>query len=346
MISNTNKWAQIELRHLIALQAIAETGSFGRGALLVGYTQSAISQQIAALEAILDERLIERSRGPRPIQLTEPGRVLLRHAEAIVAHLHAAQADIAAYQAGEMGVLRVGTYQSVGTHLLPLVVRSFAAAWPQVEIRLTEATGDEPLLASVASGDLDLAFTTIPLLDGPFASVELLTDPWVLLLAADAPLAESARANGMVELSELKDYPLIGFRQCRATAEFEAYLAEHGVSLRTIFRSEDNGTVQGLVAAGMGAALMPRLAIEPDANLVVSAARARGTDIPPRIIGLTWHRDRYRSPAAYAFVEAARQGAAALASVRGDGIRYIESPTSSDATDGDEQVAAVAVQAL
>jgi len=132
-----DRWLGVELRHLAALQAIAAEGSFGRAAQRLGYTQSAVSQQIATLERIVGERLLERPGGPRPVSLTEAGMLLLRHAEAIVARLEAAQADLDALSSGAAGTLRVGTYQSVGRRILPIVMRRFAAAWPQVELRLT-----------------------------------------------------------------------------------------------------------------------------------------------------------------------------------------------------------------
>src|SRR5687767_6833676 len=108
-----DRWLGVELRHLAALQAIAEEGSFGRAAQRLGYTQSAVSQQLATLERIVGERLVERPGGPRPVSLTAAGELLVRHAEAIVARLEAAQADFEALAAGEAGALRVGTYQSV-----------------------------------------------------------------------------------------------------------------------------------------------------------------------------------------------------------------------------------------
>src|SRR5215218_6670220 len=95
----------VELRHLVALQAVAREGSFGRAARSLGYTQSAVSQQIAALERIVGERLLERPGGPRRVSLTEAGELLLRHAEAIVARLSAAQADLAALAEGAAGPL-------------------------------------------------------------------------------------------------------------------------------------------------------------------------------------------------------------------------------------------------
>src|SRR5437870_5109363 len=79
-IMGTDSWLGLELRHLVALKALADEGSFGRAATRLGYTQSAISQQIASLERIVGQRLVERPGGPRPISLTDAGRLLLRHA--------------------------------------------------------------------------------------------------------------------------------------------------------------------------------------------------------------------------------------------------------------------------
>src|SRR5215203_7038545 len=113
-----HSWLGVELRHLAALEAVAREGSFGRAAESLGYTQSAISQQIQTLERLVGERLLERPGGPRAVSLTEAGRLLLRHAEAVVARLQAAQADMSALASGEGGRLRIGTFQSVGARVL------------------------------------------------------------------------------------------------------------------------------------------------------------------------------------------------------------------------------------
>src|ERR687886_161255 len=184
-----DRWLGIELRHLLALEAVAREGSFGKAAASLGYTQSAVSQQIAMLERIVGQRLVERPGGPRPVSLTEAGRLLLTHAEAIAARLAAAQADLTALSGGEAGVLRVGVFQSVGQRILPELMRRFLKAWPKVEVALTESADDAELLSLVERGDLDLAFADLPLTDGPFDSVELLRDPYVLVVPADSELA-------------------------------------------------------------------------------------------------------------------------------------------------------------
>src|ERR1700732_1063746 len=102
-INEYDQWLGVELRHLAALEAVAQEESFGRAARRLGYTQSAVSQQIAQLEKVVGAKLVERPGGPRAVSLTDAGRLLLRHADAIVARLAAAQAVTAARHGGATG---------------------------------------------------------------------------------------------------------------------------------------------------------------------------------------------------------------------------------------------------
>lgn len=297
-----DSWLGLELRHLIALKAIAEEGTFGRAAAQLGYTQSAISQQIAMLERIVGQRLIDRPGGPRPVSLTEAGQLLLRHADAIAARLKAAQADLAALDAGDAGPLHIGTYQSVGARVLPTLLREFTAEWPQVEITLKESSDDRDLIRLVERGELDLSFVVLPLDPGPYETVELFRDPYVLVVPAGSPLAVRDRVPS---LRELVEHPLISYRTCRTTQRVEERLRHAGRDPQIVFRSDDNGTVQGLVAAGVGIAIVPRLTVDEGDEAI--AVVDLGDRVPPRLIGIAWHRDRKRTRAAAAFVELARQ---------------------------------------
>jgi DNA-binding transcriptional LysR family regulator len=306
MIMEPDRWLGVELRHLAALQAVADEGSFGRAAVRLGYTQSAVSQQIATLERLVGERLVERPGGPRPISITQAGGVLLRHAEGIIARLRAAQADLAALQDGSAGSLRVGTYQSVGARVLPEVMLRFSNAHPQVDVQLSESE-DATLLRQVEAGDLDLTFIQLPLEDGPFEAIELLRDPHMLVVPVDSPLA----AGPLPSLREVGEMPLIGYRTCVSGNQLEAHLRLRGMVPEVVFRSDDNGTMQGMVAAGVGVALMPLLAVDP------ADPRTRIVDmsgkVPPRLIGVAWHRDRVQSVAARSFIELAAEVCAELA---------------------------------
>lgn len=299
-IVEADRWLGLDLRHLVALKTIADEGSFGRAAERLGYTQSAVSQQIAALERIVGLRLLERPGGPRPVSLTEAGRVLVRHAEAIHARLQAAKADMAALQTGQAGRLRVGTFQSVGTRILPTLLRRFSDERPGVDVLLHESVSEEELLAMVERGELDLTFWTLPVSAGPYRWVELLRDPYVLVVPAGSPLTSLGRPP---TLREIALQPLIGFNRCAAMDQVESHLASSGRAPNVVFRSDNNGTVQGLVGAGVGVSVAPRLTVdEDDASVEIIDLQGR---IPPRIIGLVWHADRAHSPAAEAFVETA-----------------------------------------
>jgi molybdate transport repressor ModE-like protein len=294
-----DSWLGVEIRHFAALQAIASQGSFGRAAEQLGYTQSAVSQQIATLERIVGEQLVERPGGPRPVSLTEAGRLLLRHADSIVARLQAAQADLRALRAGEVGTLRVGTFQSVGARVLPEIMRRYRQQWPAVDVVLEELV-DEDIVRALERGELDIGFVQLPVGDAPLETIDLLRDPYVLVVPAGSPQA-SGRAP---TLREIGSEPLVGFRSDRSIEPVEA--AIHGVGLEPRFtlRSNDNGTVQGLVAAGVANAIMPRLTVDAADPRV--AVRELGDAVPPRIIAIARHVDRYLSPAARAFIETAR----------------------------------------
>jgi DNA-binding transcriptional LysR family regulator len=295
-----DRWLGLDLRHLVALKTIADEGSFGKAAERLGYTQSAISQQIAALERIVGLRLVERPGGPRPVSLTEAGTILLRHADAIQARLLAAKADMKALEAGDAGRLRVGTFQSVGTRIIPTLLRRFSESHPQVEVLLRESLHEQELVQMVERGELDLTFWALPVESDTYESVELLVDPYVLVVPAGSPLSKLKRPP---TLKEIVLQPLIGYNHCASSAAVEANLAATGRQPNVVFRSDNNGTVQGLVGAGVGISVAPRLTVdEEDPSIEVIALHDR---VPPRVIVMLWHRDRHRSAAAEAFVDAA-----------------------------------------
>lgn len=299
-----NDWLGVEMRHFAALEAVSRTGSFGRAARELGYTQSAVSQQIAQLERIVGQRLFHRPGGPRRVEPTEAGLLLLRHADAIVAQLDAARADMAALAEGEAGTLRVGIYQSVGARLLPALVRRFRAQWPRVGVRVREESAAQDLLRLLEHGELDLTFAELPVPEGPFEWAELLQDPYVLLVSARSELASLEAAPSLREVAKL---PLIGRR---STDEPERFLAGRVPELNVVFRTDDNGTLGALVAEGLGSAIEPRLVVDPRDRAVTTLPF--GSRITPRTLVLVWHRDRYRSQAAHAFVELAHELAGSI----------------------------------
>jgi DNA-binding transcriptional LysR family regulator len=302
-----DRWLGIEIRHLAALQAVAEEGTFRGAANRLGYTQSAISQQVATLERLVGAKLVERPGGPRAVFLTDAGRLVLRHAEAIMARLKAAEADVAAMMDGHAGTLRIGTFQSVGARIVPTLLRRFGAAWPGVDVQLEESASDPDLLAAVERGELDLTFAMPPLPEGPFAMIELMRDPWVLLVPHDSPLASR---RDPLPLREVASLPLIAPRLCASLEQIHTHFRSRGLEPNYVYHLDENNIVHGMVAAGSGIALVPKLAVDTNDERVV--ALALGPKVPPRDIAIAWHRDRYRLPAAEAFVELAQELCAEL----------------------------------
>jgi DNA-binding transcriptional LysR family regulator len=289
----------IEVRHLAAFDAVATTGSFARAAQQLGYTQSAVSLQVAALERAAGVRLLERPGGRRPVVPTAAGERMLRHATRLTAQLQAAEADLTALAEGTAGTLRVGTFQSMSIRVVPDAVSRLMLLRPGVEVRLQEAPYEDELLALVERGRLDFTFALVPP-EGPFEHIELLRDPYVLLTKAGTPLAQRESAPTLAEIGRL---PLIAYS--RSTYGIEALLHSRGITPHVVFRSDESGAVQRMVAAGIGSALVPRLAIDTSIAGVVALDASRR--VPARAIGLAWHRDARLSETMEDFIAAVRE---------------------------------------
>lgn len=292
-------WSGVELRHLVALDAVAREGSFRRAATRLGYVQSAISHQIAALESLTGKRLIERSRGTRPLALTQAGEILLAHADAVIARVRAAQADLAALDGNGNAALRVGATPDLLARLVPSLLRVYGAP-----VALNEISSTTALLASLVRGELDLALAETPLPKGPLDAAPLCADPFVVLLQAGAPLARRRKPVTWEELSRL---PLVAHAPSRAHVEEQ--LRTHGVEPRFVLQAETGAGVQGLVAAGLGAAVVPRIAAD-ERRAETEVVELAGGVVASRSIAAVWSRLQPLSRDAAAFVEAARAACA------------------------------------
>jgi DNA-binding transcriptional LysR family regulator len=320
----TAHWSGLDLRHLTALQAIADEGSFKGAARLLGYTPSAISQQIAGLERIVGVRVIVREHGRRALGLTEAGRILLRHRAGIEARLGAARADIEALVRGAIGPLRVGAFESVEARLLPDIVGRFRDVFPDVEIEVGVALLDLELLRRVERGALDLAFAVLPLPAGPFTVRAVYADPWVLV--AEAGSEEGALAAMCLSLRRIGELPLGCFRSPRAVDSVLEQFRAVGVEPNIVLRADYNEALQEFAATGLGVALMPRLAVNPhdDRTAIIEL----GDLLPERRIAMAWHSDRTMSDALDSFVSVAGEIGAQLERAVSSGFDWRRSATA------------------
>ena len=293
-------WSGVELRHLLALDAVAREGSFRRAATRLGYVQSAISHQIAALENLTGKRLVDRSRGTRPLALTEAGEILLAHADSVIARMRAAQADLAALDGNGAAALRVGATGDLVARLVPSLLRVYGSP-----VTLHEMGDSRTLLATLVRGDLDLALAETPLPRGPLDAAPLCVDPFVVIVQAGAPLARRRRP---VEVPDLARLPLVAHAPTRLHVEAE--LRTLGFEPRCVLHADAGAAVQGLVAAGLGAAVLPRLATD-DRRSETEMLELAGDVVAPRTIAAVWSRLQAMRNDAAAFVDAARSACAA-----------------------------------
>ena len=291
----------LDVKRLRVLREVAARGSFSAAAESLAYTQSAVSQQIAALEREAGTRLVERS--ARGVRLTEAGRALVRHADVILARLADAEAELEAIAGLRGGRLRLASFASAGATVMPRAIALFRERHPAVELTLEPAEPDEAPL-KLKAGEIDIALT----IDAPFCAVEddggieaqhLLDDPMYLALPSTHPLADKPR----VKLDDLRDEPWIGgsTRGCPDTMILLRACGAAGFEPRIAFNSDDYLAIQGFVAAGVGVSMIPDLALLAVRDDV--AIRSLGARPPMRRIQAITLRDAYRTPAVDAMLE-------------------------------------------
>jgi DNA-binding transcriptional LysR family regulator len=249
--------------HSGRLQVLCEVvrqASFSAAAEALSYTQSAVSQAIARLEAEVGTPLVIRDR--RGVRPTAAGATLVEHAEAILTQIEAAEQELAAVLGVRGGRLRVASFPSAGAALMPAAVAAFRRGHPDVALTLAEGEPEE-IAPRVRGGEFDLAL----LFEFPGAgqrvgaglrTVALLEDPMHVALPAAHPLAAKPRLR-LADL-EAQDWVQTSASSPCARHVVRLCLAA-GFTPNVTFESDDYDTVQGLVAAGVGVALVPRLAL-------------------------------------------------------------------------------------
>jgi DNA-binding transcriptional LysR family regulator len=290
----------LDVRRLRVLREVAAHGSFSSAADALSYTQSAVSQQIAALEREAGSRLVER--GARGVRLTDAGRALVSHADVILARLADAEDELQAIAGLRGGRLRLAAFPSACATLMPLAVVRFRERHPGVELSLHPAEPDEGLRL-LRAGEADVAVsietTFATHADADIDRIELLDDPMYIMLPRGHALAGRAR----IRLADLADESwMIGtVGQCPDVSIFVRACQAAGFEPRIAFSLDDYNAIQGFVAAGMGVSFIPDLALIAVRDDVV--VRSLGARPPVRRIVATTLADSFRSPAKQAMLD-------------------------------------------
>lgn len=296
----------LNANRLNVFREVVARGSFSDAADALSYSQSAVSQAIATLEGEAGAALIERSRGG--VRPTAAGAALAGHVSGILAQMETAEAELAAIAAGHGGRLRTASFPTAGATLMPQAIAGFRASHPGVDVTLSEGEPEE-IAPRLRAGEFDLAalfeFEGVgERLGAGMRRFELLEDPLHLALRPDHPLAErrqlrleDLREESWVQTSAASPCARHVIRSCHA-AGFEPAVS---------FESDDYQTVQGLVAAGVGVALIPQLAlstVRPDIRV-----RALHPRSPVRRVFAATPRAAPATPAVATMLDVLREAA-------------------------------------
>jgi DNA-binding transcriptional LysR family regulator len=249
----------LNVQRLKILREVVGQGSFSEAASALNYTQSAVSQAIATLESEAGVPLLERDR--RGVRPTTAGERLNDHAGRILTQLEAAEAELGAIAGVKGGELRMASFPTAGATLMPLAIAAFRAAHPDVTLSLVEGEPEE-LAPRLRDGEFDLGlifeFEGTGELGPGLRSAPLFEDPMRLALPRGHRLAGKER----IALEDLADDAWVQTSEASACARHVVRICRAaGFEPRVSFESDDYLTVQGLVAAGVGVALIPQLAL-------------------------------------------------------------------------------------
>jgi DNA-binding transcriptional LysR family regulator len=288
------------------LLALRRERSFSGAAVALGYTQPAVSKQIAALERRYGVPLVDR--GIRPLRLTQAGEALATHGEAALGRLRAAQTEIDALKRAQGGKLQVGTFSSAAATFLPFAVAQFAQGHEGVTVTLLEA-GPQALLDLVRAGEIDLGIVYdypghAELDAADLELTPLVDDPDDVLLATDHRLVRRRRITIADLAQDRWIFPTLAHDH-PVTRVVSAACTEAGFEPEIAFRINDCQGAQALVAAGLGVSLLPRLAIHPLHRGVVS--RPLSGTVPVRRVHAARLKAAHLTPAAAAFLSLLRE---------------------------------------
>ena len=275
----------MQLHQFSYVVAVAEERHFTRAAQRLHLAQPSLSRQVRLLERELGVLLFHRGPGQGLVTLTADGEALLPFIRRVLADVEATRAEARALTGMERGRLSIGATPSLITRVLAPALVEFHASHPGIELLVVEA-GSLQLVRQLASGEVDLALVVLPMADPLVATSPLFDDPLVLAVAPDHPLATRRE----VEVADLDGLPLVMFREgYDLRAVTLAACREAGVEPRLVSQGGEMDGVLAFVAAGLGAAVVPAIAMPAESKLMAIPFKSPGLS---RTVALAHRADR------------------------------------------------------
>ncbi|MEB3360021.1 MAG: LysR family transcriptional regulator [Synechococcales bacterium] len=282
----------VKLSQLKIFIAVAEHQNFSEAALHLQISQSAVSHAIATLEDELGVVLL--SRGRHGAQLTPVGERVLHYARQMMLSLQEIGREANLARGLEGGKVRVASFRSVATHLLPLAIAQFRKRFPGVAAVITEHQDYIAVEQALREGRADIGITYLPS-SAEFETWELLRDEYLVLLPPDANICRPLRWE------DLQTYPLISAPESDACCILvQKHLAQQGLNVQAAYEISEDSTIISMVAQGLGYAILPRLAAKPLPPEIQVASLPTPLE---RIIGVGILAEALHSPAVFAFLD-------------------------------------------
>ena len=284
---------RLKLSQIQALIAVADCANFSEAALQMELSQSAVSHAIASLETELGVQLFHRGR--HGAQLTPVGERVLIHGHQIARALEMMVKEADLEKGLQGGQVRIVTFRSVATHILPGIIAEFRDRFPKITVSITEVYYTQAVEEALRSGKADIGFVSLPISD-EFETREILRDKYIVLLPPTAKLL-----NTKITWEELAAYPLIlQPPETACSIPLRKYLATSELPINIAYELSEDSTIVSMVLQGLGTAILPRLAAEP------IPAKVKVCSLPAdfeRIIGVAVLRDGLLIPAVFAFLD-------------------------------------------
>lgn len=290
--------SHIKVSQLRALVAVADCGNFGEAALNLGVSQSAVSHAIATLEDHLG--VIVFLRGRHGARLTSVGDQIVTYARQALRSLDEISRAAELSRGLQGGHVRIASFRSVATHILPEVIAEFRQQYPAIAIQIGEYRDSGDLEQALRVGQADIGFTLLPPCTDDFETWELLHDEYLALFPP------SFKLQGYhLEWEQLSTYPLIGYPEhFRCWKWVEDHCRTCGKTLNVVYRVQEESTVLSMVAQGLGGALLPALAAKPIPPMI------KAYPVPGRLfrtIGVATLVNALHPPAVFAFLDVLKQ---------------------------------------
>jgi len=289
-----NPW-RLKLSQLRALLAVAESGNFSEAALQLEVTQSTVSYAIATLEEELGVVLFHRGR--HGAQLTPVGEQIAADARQIKGLLEKMMSAADHERGLKGGTVRIATFRSIATHLLPEAIARLHQRHPSVQISLLEMDELYQLKRALSQGQADVCVAEM-LCSDEFETIHILEDEYVALLPPDSGLR-----NAQLSIEDLSNFPLISSSHDSCSIRIRDRLSQLGEGIQVAYRIRHDSSITSMVQQGLGIAILPELASRPVPQGVQVCRLPFSLS---RSLGATLLKDALHSPAVYAFLDALR----------------------------------------